>query len=101
MTIQQGIIYFNTNGDIRTIITSTTPTLEEMQRYVEGYIEVHSAQYAHQTVRLVMNEEALLKKMDINWRATAVYHAQFIIAGKIPEQPLRGPVMMLVKLSLD
>lgn len=61
------------------------PTLEEMQKFVEGYIEPVSIRYAGRKCRMVCNEEGLIKNLPVNTLATQLYKEQGgeVIVGNV------------------
>jgi hypothetical protein len=55
-----------------TYIDSHSPTLEELQKLVGGYIEVHRLRNGDD---LVMNEDGLMQNLPINQEATKLFMA--------------------------
>ena len=62
------------------VIQDKTPSLEELQNIVGGYIEIVADECGKQ---LVVNEEANLLGLDINWVATKEYNDYFGKPGMI------------------
>lgn len=90
------------NGQISVTDATVPPTLEEMQEYVDGYIEVVAVLFNDGPQQMIINEEGALKQLRINLHATSVYHAAPIVQkGQIPNQVIYGNAILLDNMRLD
>lgn len=90
------------NGEVTIEERGTPPTLEAMQTYVEGHIEVVSVLFGGEPHQMIVNDEGMIKHMPLNWKATSVYHCNWISKeGKIPDSPICGPAILLEGIRLD
>lgn len=64
-----------------TIIKDKSPTLEQAQHIVDGYVELHTMRDGRQ---MLMNEEALRLGMELNLEASKLFGAS-----------VHGPVVIL------
>jgi len=81
-----GIIhYVEPTGDITTEKAEKPPSLEDMQKYVGGFIEVVHVMWNQKRTQMIVNEEGLILKLPGNWKASCVYSAHAITQhGQIP-----------------
>ena len=87
-----GIIhYIPTTGDIVTEKATVAPSLADMQKFVDGYVEVVHILFNEKRVQMIVNEEGLIRQLPFNWRATIAYGAASITQrGEFPRTPILG-----------
>ncbi len=96
------ILWITPAGEVHTEKTSIAPTLEAMKAYVEGNIEVVSVLFHGEHHQMIVNEDGLSKQLPLNWKATSIYHCNWITReGKIPDAPIVGPAILLQGIKLD
>jgi len=81
--------------------TEVPPTLEAMQGYVEGNIELVNVPFKDEPTQMIVNDEGGIRKMPINVKATSLYHANSIKKGDIPDWFIHGPAILLEGIRLD
>jgi len=96
------ILWIASNGEVTTQEAEMPPTLEAMQAYVEGNIEVVNVLFHNAPHQMIVNEEGMIRHMPLNWKATSIYHCNWITReGKIPDAPICGPAILLQGIKLD
>lgn len=68
------------------------PTLEESQKYIEGYIQPVPCDYGGSRCQMLANEEGFQKKLPVNTRATKIIGQTFGPGA----QDIVGNVIILV-----
>ena len=82
-------------------MTDTPPTLEKMQKFVEGNIELVNVLFNGEPHHMIVNGEGAIHKMMINFRATSLYHYASIGRGQLPDWPISGPAILLDGVELE
>ena len=78
------------------------PAFEDMQKFVEGWVERVKVLYEGKPTNMVVNEEGLLKGMELNSKATEIYHAATLARGlPRPEAVIVGPAMLFEGFSIN
>ena len=96
------IHWITPNGEEILEPTDTAPTLEAMQKYVEGDIEVVNCLFHGKPTQMIVNDVGMINHQALNWKATSVYHCNWIHReGKIPDSPICGKAILLEELPLD
>lgn len=91
MTKKKAIL-IKVDGTETEISTAKKPTLEELQKFVGGFIEVvHAIPYEGRIAEMIVDEEGHCKHKPWNEKATKLYHA-----NHITNHPIAGDVVILL-----
>lgn len=95
-----GIIhYIPATGPIITEKATVAPSLEDMQKYVDGFVEVVHILFKDKKMQMIVNEEGLIRQLPFNWRATIAYGAASITQrGEFPRSPILGNAVIFEDL---
>ncbi len=85
MATEKKVILLKADGTRQDLTPEKKPTLEEMQAWVGGYIEVVRVSFEGKKVPMVVNEEGLIHRLPINYQA-----------GRIAGSPIVGDVFILI-----
>ena len=90
------------NGTVIAEPATVAPSLQDMQDYVNGYIEVVHVMVDDKACQMIVNEEGLRMKLPVNVVASKHY-ATFALKehGMFPPAPIFGNAILLVGLVLD
>ena len=78
-------------GAVNTEDADHPPTLEEMQEFVGGYIEITRVWWQGKWAQMIVNEEGLLKRLPVNEFASLKHECDVIV----------GNALILEDLELD
>jgi len=81
---------------VRTIVTFSQPSLEELQKLVGGYIAVVKVFYNNKKCQMIINEEGKLLDMLPNELATKIYHER-----RDTEDYIAGTAIILENIEID
>ena len=89
MTIKKEVIYLDTNEEVNKKENAKKPTLEEMQKYVDGWIQPLKVKFDGRICTMIVNEEGLIRQLPYN-------HTASVISGRC----IVGKVIILVGYRL-
>ena len=90
------IIILKTDGTDEQKTANESPTLEQLQEIVDGYIELVNVFFGGKYEQMIVNEEGRLNGLPFNYRATSVYHCNYIThKGEVPYDPIVGNAVIL------
>jgi hypothetical protein len=91
MTTKKAIL-IKVDGTVTDITTDKKPTLEELQKLVDGFIEVvRNITYEGKPAVMIVDEEGHCKYKPWNDTATKLYHVHHITT-----HPIAGDVVILI-----
>ena len=100
-SLTQGYLLIPAMDEIKQFPTTESPDLDTLQKLVDGNIELVHVLFAGTPAHMIVNEEGLIHRLPLNYRATAIYHAASLSRGIIPFMPIVGPAVLLVNLELE
>lgn len=96
------IIWIPLDGDMITEKAVKPPSLERLQQYVGGFVEIVSVFVGAERRQMIVNEEGSLVMLPVNPWATSIYHCHSIaVKGEIPRPLIHGNAVLLINLQLD
>lgn len=98
-----GVIeYLGTDGTVTIVQQETAPSLEEMQKYVGGYIEVVNVLVDGKPMQMIVNEEGLIQELPVNVIASKHYATIGLMHYRsFPPTPICGNAILLRGIQLD
>jgi hypothetical protein len=90
------------DGTVTSTEAKSPPSLEELQKYVEGYIEVVNVLVDDEPTQMIVNEEGLLRRLPVNVTASKHYATYALKEMRcFPPTPICGNAVLLRGLMLD
>lgn len=90
------------NGTVKTDKAAAPPSLQDLQDYVGGYIEVVNVLVDDEPMQMVVNEEGLILDLPVNVMASKHYATYALKKMRcFPPTPICGNAVLLRGLMLD
>ena len=93
-------LIIDTDGEETHVESKQKPTLGEMQKAVEGYIEVVHCLYKDKEKQMIINEEGKLRDLELNQKATEMFW-DFLRVKELKIDNIVGKAMILKNFELD
>lgn len=90
------------DGTVTIKAAKKPPSLQELQDYVRGYVEVVNVLVDNEPCQMIVNEEGLIRDLPVNVEASKHYSTYTLMKFRsYPPTPICGNAVLLRGMMLD